>query len=120
MKKSFLLICVIFISVFVSAQSDWGEVKWDNGLKLENEEKDYKIKFGGRLMLDGLIVSPENNGVIDTIVNGGSGVEFRRIRLYSAGQIYGNIKYKLQFDFAGGTAALKDAYITLTKIPWCR
>jgi hypothetical protein len=43
MKKSLLLICVLFISVISSAQSDWGEVKWDNGLKLENEEKGYKL-----------------------------------------------------------------------------
>ncbi len=117
MKKSILLISVLFISIFSSAQSDWPEVKWDNGLKFEDEEKGYKVKFGGRLMLDGLLVHPENNGVIDTIIPGGSGVEFRRIRLYSAGQIYHNIKYKLQFDFAGGVAALKDAYITITKIP---
>ena len=101
----------------ISAQSDWGEVKWDNGMKIENPEKGYKIKLGGRINLDALSVWPEQNGVIDTLVNEGSGVEFRRIRFFSAGQIYDNILYKLQFDFAGGSAQLKDAYITITKIP---
>lgn len=117
MKKGFLLICIVLITITVAAQSDWGEVKWDNGLKIENKEKGYKLKIGGRLMLDGIIISPENNGVIDTLVPGGSGVEFRRIRLFSAGQIYRNIKYKLQFDFAGGIVNLKDAYIIITEIP---
>ncbi len=117
MKKSTLLICVLFISLIAQAQSDWGEVKWDNGLRLENIEKGYKVKIGGQLMLDGITVQPQSNGVIDTIVSSGSGVEFRRLRLYSAGKIYRNILYKLKFDFAGGNVVLKEAYITLTKIP---
>lgn len=117
MKKKFLLIYLLLSTIFLAAQSDWGEVKWDNGLKYEDPNNKYKIKFGGRIMLDGISVWPEQNGVMDTIVPGGSGVEFRRVRLYTAGQIYGNIKYKLQFDFAGGQGVLKDAYITITKIP---
>ncbi len=111
MRNLLLLILASFLLVTVSAQSDWGEVKWDNGLRFENPDKNYKIKFGGRIMLDGISAWPEQNGVIDTIITGGSGVEFRRLRLYSAGQIYGNIKYKLQFDLAGGQGVLKDAYI---------
>lgn len=117
MRHPLLSIITLLFVINASAQSDWGEVKWDNGLKFENPEKNYKIKFGGRIMLDGMSAWPEQNGVIDTIVSGGSGVEFRRLRLYSAGLVYGNIKYKLQFDFAGGVATLKDAYITITKIP---
>jgi len=117
MRPPLISLIIILFVISASAQSDWGEVKWDNGLRIENPDKHYKIKFGGRIMLDGLSVWPEQNGVMDTIVSGGAGVEFRRLRLYSAGQIYGNIKYKLQFDFAGGVARLKDAYITITKIP---
>ncbi len=103
---------------WLTAQSDWGEVKWDNGLKVENPDKGYKIKFGGRINLDALSDWPEHNGIIDTLIKEGSGVEFRRIRFFSAGQIYHNILYKLQFDFAGGSAQLRDAYITITKIPF--
>jgi len=117
MKKTLLAFTLIILGIHISAQSDWGEIKWDNGMKIENPEKGYKIKFGGRIMLDGMSVWPEKNGVMDTLVNAGSGVEFRRVRLFSAGQIYSNIRYKLQFDFAGGEAVLKDAYITITKIP---
>jgi len=117
MKKVTLLFFLSLTAIITLAQSDWGEVKWDNGLKFEDPNNRYKIKFGGRLMLDGISVWPEQNGVMDTIVTGGSGVEFRRVRLYTAGKVYGNIKYKLQFDFAGGQGVLKDAYITITKIP---
>lgn len=117
MRLPVIIIVVFCFTLTSSAQSDWGEVKWDNGLKFEDPIDKYKIKFGGRLMLDGISAWPEQNGVMDTIITGGSGVEFRRVRLYTAGQIYGNIKYKLQFDFAGGQGVLKDAYIIITKIP---
>ena len=117
MKKCLLILLVMFSTFSLTAQSDWDEVKWDNGMKIENPEKGYKIKFGGRIMFDILSAWPEQNGVIDTLISGGSGVEFRRLRFFSAGQIYTNIKYKLQFDFAGGSPFLKDAYITITKIP---
>jgi len=117
MKRTTISGLLIVLTFLCSAQSDWGEVKWDKGLKFEDPDNNYKIKFGGRIMMDGISVWPEQNGVIDTIVYKGSGVEFRRVRLYTAGQIYDNIKYKLQFDFAGGQGVLKDAYIMVSKIP---
>lgn len=118
MKKHIGLFYFILSTLISFAQSDWGEIKWDNGMKVENPDQGYKIKFGGRMMLDGMSVWPEENGVMDTILSKTSGVEFRRIRIYTAGKIYNNILFKLQFDFAGGEAALKDAYVTITKIPY--
>jgi len=58
------------------------------------------------------------DAVIDTMIDNSSGVEFRRLRLYSSRLLFGNIKYKVQLDFAGGAAKLKDVYITITKIPY--
>ena len=52
------------------------------------------------------------------MIDNHSGSEFRRIRLYTSGLIFGNIKYKVQFDFAGGEVRLKDAYIIITKVPF--
>ena len=117
MKKILLFPTLLISCLLANAQSDWGEVKWDNGMIVENPDKDYKIKFGGRINLDALSDWPEHNGVIDTLIKEGFGVEFRRIRLFSAGQIYNNILYKLQFDFAGGQAQIRDVYITITRIP---
>lgn len=65
------------------------------------------VEFGGRLMLDGAKyfedVTPLN-----------SGVEVRRARLFAKGKLAADWKYKLQFDFAGGDADLKDGYIQYT------
>jgi len=53
----------------------------------------------------------------ETIGDLEDGTEFRRVRLYISGLIYGNVDYKLQFDFAGGTAKLMDAYIGIKDTP---
>ena len=45
------------------------------------------------------------------------GTEFRRARFYISGLIYGNVDYKLQFDFADGSAVLKDAFLGIRDLP---
>jgi phosphate-selective porin OprO/OprP len=46
-----------------------------------------------------------------------AGTEFRRVRFYNSGKLYGNVKYKLQLDFAGGAISFKDVFIELNKLP---
>ena len=67
------------------------------------------IKYGGRIMYDMAAWGEEefNN----------AGTEFRRVRLFSSGTIYENVKYKLQLDFANGDIAFKDVFIELNKLP---
>ena len=110
----FLLICTTYAS-FSQEDPNW-KAYWKDGMRVESLNGNFKLKFGGRFMLDGVLVFPDP--VIDTLIDNKSGVEIRRIRLYSSGLIYRNIKYKLQFDFAGGVAEVKDAYIAITKIPF--
>ena len=43
------------------------------------------------------------------------GSEFRRVRLYNSGSIYGNVKYKLQLDFAAGNLSYKDVFMELSE-----
>jgi phosphate-selective porin OprO/OprP len=92
-------------------------VFWKEGLRLETPNKDFTMKVGGRIMNDWGWISEDDGIKADAdIGDQEDGVEFRRARLYISGLIYGNIEYKLQFDFAGGDADLKDAYIA-TRLP---
>ncbi|MCH8318679.1 MAG: hypothetical protein IIA88_09325 [Bacteroidetes bacterium] len=90
------------------------QIYWKNGFQFESEDKQFKLKFGGRINYDYAFFFQE-----DTFKKafGSNGVEFRRIRLSHSGQIYYNVKYKIQFDFAGGLANVKDVWISLSKIP---
>ncbi|MCP4452568.1 MAG: hypothetical protein GY809_13995, partial [Planctomycetes bacterium] len=91
-------------------------VFWKEGLRFETPDKDFTLKLGGRVMADWTWVS-EDAGIKADVGEQEDGVEFRRARMYLAGLMYGNVKYKLQVDFAGGDADLKDAYIVLTDLP---
>ncbi len=77
------------------------------------QSSDKEIKFGGRIMYDMAVWENTTNDIATQM----SGTEFRRVRFYNSGKIYGNIKYKLQLDFAGGRIAFKDVWMELNKLP---
>ena len=119
-KKHFvLLICALFLlpQLLISQDNPYS-MKWGNGFKLESKNKDFKLKFGGRIMVDHAFFSQdEDMDVAFGELGTKNGTEFRRARFFSSGTVYNNIGYKLQLDFTGGGVAMKDAYIQIKKIP---
>ena len=91
MKKITLSLLVVFMSFGIS------------------NSQDKNIKVGGRIMYD---MAAWGEGDFSS-----RGTEFRRVRLFSSGSMYQNVKYKLQLDFAGGKVAFKDVFIELNKLP---
>ncbi|NOQ92442.1 MAG: hypothetical protein GQ552_06985 [Flavobacteriaceae bacterium] len=94
-------------------------IKWDNGFKVESKDKNFKLKFGGRIHLDHAYFS--QNDDLDAAfgeLESNDGTEFRRARLFFSGVLYKNVEFKLQMDFAGGAARMKDAYIGVKNIPF--
>jgi phosphate-selective porin OprO/OprP len=91
-------------------------VFWKEGLRFETPDKEFTAKLGGRIMVDGTWVS-EDDGIKADVGNQKDGVEFRRARLYLAGRMYGNVEYKIEFDFADGDADFTDVYIALPDFP---
>ncbi|MEJ2649658.1 MAG: porin [Sedimentisphaerales bacterium] len=90
---------------------------WKEGLNLTTEDGSFKLKMGGRFMQD-WFWSSESDGIKSMFGEQEDGTETRRARLYTSGSIYDNVKFKLQFDFEGGSANLKDAYLALTDLPF--
>jgi phosphate-selective porin OprO/OprP len=93
------------------------EVYWKNGIRLDSRDEQFKIKIGGRIQVDWATLNADND--IDESFPDieGSGVEFRRARLYVSGTIYDAIEFKAQYDFAGGDSDFRDVWISLKKIP---
>lgn len=93
-------------------------IKWDNGTKVESKDKNFKLKFEGRIHLDHAYFSQDAN--LDTAfgeLDSKDGTEFRRLRFFFSGVLYKTVEFKLQMDYAGGAARLKDAYIGVKNIP---
>ena len=90
---------------------------WKQGLHFGSAGGDFKLKLGGRIQNDwafGREKSDLKNAGLDFT----DGVEFRRARLYVAGDLYRNIHFKAQYDFTGGDAEFKDVWISLSGIPY--
>jgi len=116
MKKGYFIILLTTICYQLTAQSGKDfNVYWDNALKVESADKSFKIKMGGRIQYDVMMIGQDDS--LNNHFDAQNGTEFRRARIYTSGTIYKNIKFKFQMDFAGGVAVIKDAYIRLTKIP---
>ncbi len=123
MKFTYLLLPVLLFFCYTGfSQEEKKEnpfsFKWDNGFKLESADKDFQLKFGGRIMVDHAYMFQNdeldaNVGPLETT----SGTEFRRARFFMSGTVYSNVEFKLQVDFAGGNTVLKDAFIGVTDIP---
>lgn len=88
---------------------------WKSGLRLDSADGKFKLRVGGRIMNDWTIYGTDDE-VRSKFSRIGDGSEFRRARFYMQGSVYGNIKYKFQYDFASSDP-FKDAYIQLRKIP---
>ncbi|MHC4474643.1 MAG: OprO/OprP family phosphate-selective porin [Planctomycetota bacterium] len=91
-------------------------VYWKEGLRLDSGDGNFKLKIGGRIMHDWTWVG-EDRDIKSDVGEQEDGTEFRRVRLYTSGLVYDNVEFKLQFDFAGSDADLKDAYLGLTDFP---
>ncbi len=85
---------------------------WKDGLRYKASGVEGKI--GGRIQHDVAYIG--NNSALESALGTPleDGSEFRRSRIYFSGEIQDHLEYKVQYDFAGGDADFKDAYLGLT------
>jgi len=98
----------------MSTSSSTFTVYWKDGLRLDSQDKSFKLKFGGRVMFDWNCFFNED----DDLPTFEDGLEFRRLWIYSSGTIYDNTEYKLQIDLTKGEGGsrLKDAYVGISDL----
>ncbi len=69
------------------------------------------INIGGRFMEDFTFISGGEDTATALGTTFDDGVETRRARLRVFGNLAENVAYKMEYDWAGGTGSLKDAYL---------
>ena len=116
--RTYILYILTFFIPLISFSQDFYS-KWDNGFKITSDDGNFKLKFGGRIMYDvaAWSATTHSDSLGNTLTENFNGTEFRRIRFFNSGQVYKNVKYKLQLDFAGGGVSIKDVYIEFVKLP---
>ena len=92
---------------------------WKDGIFLEAPEHDFELQVGGRLVIDGAMANYDNDvkASLGTDDRFESGTEFRSARIYAEGRVAENVRFKAEYDFAGGDADFRDVYIELRGLP---
>ncbi|MHC4821281.1 MAG: OprO/OprP family phosphate-selective porin [Planctomycetota bacterium] len=96
------------------------EVYWKNGIRLDSNDGNTKLKIGGRIMNDWVWADP--NSELHAAAGPGGFTNmtvFRRARIYLAGTIYGNVEFKAQYDFdPPGPTDRQDVWIGVKDVPY--
>jgi phosphate-selective porin OprO/OprP len=79
-------------------------VSFKNGLYVETEDKAFSFHIGGRVHVDGGFQGDPKTG-------DASNVLLRRARLDIQGKAFKNWYYRTQFEFGGGNANVRDAWL---------
>ena len=97
------------------SELEW-KVFWRNGLRVESEDGDFWIRIGGRLNMDwGTFGSSELEDADGNPLE--DGTFFRRARLELDGLLYGTLRYRAHFEFAGAEVAFRDLWGEWTEVP---
>ena len=93
------------------------QASWQNGIRLQSEDGAVRLQLGGRVQADFAGVDAES-AVEEEIGNLRSGTKMRRARVYFSGTLYEYSHFRVEYDFLGGNANLRDAYIGVTGVPF--
>ncbi len=89
---------------------------WKDGLNFETADKIFKMAIGGRVYADFVWIK-ENDDIVAHWGDMEDGVEFRTARLDAGGTLFHQLYFKIQYDFAPGTASAKDIYLGVKDLP---
>ena len=111
----FFVLCVTTVPLTAAVSSAGSSInKTKNTLEYEARDGDWKIKIGGRFMLDAAKYFDDDPPSLE------SGIEVRRARLFISGTLKQYWDFKVEYDFVGTGKkkalddGLKDAYIAYT------
>lgn len=104
-----------------NANSGWREY-WKEGFRVESEDGLFQLKFGGRIHLDAVYVTADddlNDWAKVKFGDGlrGFGAQVRRARLFMQGNLYEHGIFKLDLAFEGAEITPKDIWVGLRRVP---
>ena len=88
---------------------------WKDGIRMDSRDGNIQLKFGGRLMYD---MSWIGDGDAERLVGElADGFETRRARLHVEGDLWKNVGFKWEYDWASGAAVIRDAFLEFKQLP---
>lgn len=101
--RKFSTVCMAAVLALCNGSATVAEIKFTS------DDGKFETRLGGRVQVDAAWYDEDNVNL-----DGESGTEIRRARLFVKGTMYDVWNFKGQYDFAGNEAEIKDAYIGYT------
>lgn len=115
-RRSLAALTLLAILIPASALAGEMTATWKNGLKLADEDGNF-VKIGGRIFMDWLWSSVDDDYRDSARFIPQDGTEMRTARLFMEGQMHEVVTYKLQVDLVGSSTKFKDVFIALKDTP---
>jgi phosphate-selective porin OprO/OprP len=94
-------------------------VFWDEGLKLETSDEQFRLKIGGRIMFDATHFDVPNYWKLGgPQIDEHDGTQFRRLQLRFSGDVYSDYFYALEVNFVDSDTTITDGYVGMKNIPY--
>ena len=96
---------------------------WKDGLRFDSADGQFKLQLGGRVWAD-FTWFDQDRDIEDFVSDEDDGGQLRMARLDLRGDIYKDVFYRLEYEFAGNnatpenTSGFTDTYVGLRKIPY--
>ncbi len=93
---------------------------WRDGLRVRPSQ-DVEMQIGGRVYADYAYFDSDDRTVrffLEDDLDGGSGTQFSRARIFVAGRVSEIADFKAEFDFGDGSVEMKDVFAQLREVPW--
>ncbi len=92
---------------------------WNDGLRFESEDGQFRLKVGGRVMFDAAHFECPDYWILGgPEIAEHDGTEFRRLRLRLSGDVYEDFLYKMEVDFAGNEVEIIDAFVGVKNLTY--
>jgi phosphate-selective porin OprO/OprP len=101
----------------VSSERTPLELFWEGGLRAESKDGRFKLRLRTRLENDWGFIDA-GNAIEKRLGSLSDGTELRRMRIGLQGQIYEDISFKAQVDFASGDAEFRSVYAGISQVPF--
>lgn len=113
---SIFLLCILILPLAAAEPPGTLRPFWENGLRMESADGQYRFQFGGRFQQDAAWFSTRG-GLEPDVAGIENGTSFRRARLYIAGTFPNQLAFRTEYDFAGGTPGFRDLWLEARALP---
>ncbi len=116
--RGWIASAVLLVGIFTSAHAEEAlQPEWSSGFRVSTEDGAFSLGVNAMVLSDWSWYVAQDDANKAAFGNAQNGNEIRNARMGISGVMYGNVQYRIQYEFAAGTPSVTLAYMGITGIP---